>query len=175
VRHFPYPVDLVEVHLGPGVPAIESEELHSQGVNETHGLSFQSWVGEGFGPESHLRLDWGEEAPHPPPGGRRSLLPWALSLALLLAVGSYVSAPLKREAGADPRLNGRSDGAASELRDLDRERRALLDSVKELEMDHRMGKLADEDYLPMRDELRGRAVAVMKRMDHLTGAAASGG
>jgi hypothetical protein len=48
---------------------------------------------------------------------------------------------------------------------LDREKRLVLRSLKELEFDRAMGKLSDRDFEEMGGRLRARAVSLMKQLD----------
>ncbi|HWW85821.1 MAG TPA: zinc ribbon domain-containing protein [Vicinamibacterales bacterium] len=48
---------------------------------------------------------------------------------------------------------------------LEREKALTLRSIKELDFDHAMGKLSDEDWREMSGRLRGRAAGLMKQLD----------
>ena len=56
-------------------------------------------------------------------------------------------------------LGGRSRAA------LEREKTLTLRSIKELEFDRAMGKVADEDFKEMVGRLRARAISIMKQLD----------
>lgn len=49
---------------------------------------------------------------------------------------------------------------------LEREKRLVLRSIKELEFDRAMGKVADADFEEMVGRLRDRALRLMQRIDH---------
>ena len=49
--------------------------------------------------------------------------------------------------------------------DLDREKALTLRSIKELEFDHAMGKLSQQDFDQMAGRLRARAIGIMKQLD----------
>jgi hypothetical protein len=49
---------------------------------------------------------------------------------------------------------------------LEREKRLVLRSIKELEFDRAMGKVADADFDEMVGRLRDRAVRLMQRIEH---------
>jgi hypothetical protein len=51
---------------------------------------------------------------------------------------------------------------------LEREKTLVLRSIKELEFDRAMGKVADEDFNEMVARLRARAIAIMKLLDQGT-------
>lgn len=52
------------------------------------------------------------------------------------------------------------------LRALEREKHLVLRSIKELEFDRAMGKVADADFEEMAGRLRDRAVRLMQRIEH---------
>jgi len=88
-------------------------------------------------------------------------------LAALLAVAAvlFVARPFLREPGA------RSD-RLSEPDELDRRRLALieerdraLDALRELEFDHRTGKLSDDDYRVLVGPLRRRAAQATRALE----------
>jgi hypothetical protein len=91
-----------------------------------------------------------------------------MSLALLVgavvAIGSVVlvAAPFLREpAPADDRLL--PPGAAEQRRlALAEERDRALAALKELEFDHRTGKVSDEDYRELVGVLRQRAAETLR-------------
>ncbi len=51
---------------------------------------------------------------------------------------------------------------------LEREKTLVLRSIKELEFDRAMGKVAEEDFTEMVNRLRARAIAIMKLLDQGT-------
>ena len=92
----------------------------------------------------------------------------ALALGALLAVACvvYVAVPLLRPAhGEAP--PGEDPEAERRLRFLEERDRALA-ALKELEFDHRTGKISDEDYRALRGPLRsdaGRALRALESED----------
>jgi hypothetical protein len=86
----------------------------------------------------------------------------ALVLGALLAVVAvvFVARPLLRE-GPDETLE------APEPRRLElaEERDRALAALKELEFDHRTGKVSDEDYRSMVGELRRAAADALRALD----------
>ena len=91
----------------------------------------------------------------------------ALVVGALLAIASVVlvAAPFLREpAAADDRL---LQPDAAQRRQLARaeERDRALDALKELEFDHRTGKVSDEDYRAQVGILRRRAAATLRESD----------
>jgi hypothetical protein len=88
----------------------------------------------------------------------------ALLIGALLAVGSVVlvAAPFLREpAAADDRL---LPPDATQQRRLARaeERDRALSALKELEFDHRTGKVSDDDYRELVPVLRQRAAETLR-------------
>lgn len=57
------------------------------------------------------------------------------------------------------------DAAAEEQEKLLAARRELLASIKDLEMEHQVGKLTREDYEETREKLTREAVEVLRRLD----------
>jgi zinc-ribbon domain len=48
---------------------------------------------------------------------------------------------------------------------LERDKSLTLRTIKELEFDHAMGKVADGDFAEMRDRLRARALRLMRQLE----------
>jgi hypothetical protein len=95
----------------------------------------------------------------------------ALVLAALLAVAAVVlvARPFLREpVAADDRLDAPD---ARELRRLElaEERDRALGALKELEFDHRTGKITDEDYRELVGPLRRRAGEALRALDERAG------
>ncbi|HSC74584.1 MAG TPA: hypothetical protein VLB89_10475 [Gaiellaceae bacterium] len=91
----------------------------------------------------------------------------ALVVGAVLAVASVVlvAAPFLREpVAADDRL---LQPDASQQRRLARaeERDRALDALRELEFDHRTGKVSDDDYRVQVGALRQRAAAALREAD----------
>ena len=90
------------------------------------------------------------------------MLTAALVLGALLAVAAvvFVARPLLRE-GPEETLE------APEPRRLElaEERDRALAALKELEFDHRTGKVSDEDYRSMVGELRRAAADALRALD----------
>ena len=96
----------------------------------------------------------------------------ALLLAALLAIAAIVAValPFIREpevpAEAD-RLAG-VDPAERRRLELLEERDRALAALSELELDHRTGKVSDEDYTAQVGPLRARAAAALRALDSPT-------
>jgi hypothetical protein len=91
----------------------------------------------------------------------------ALILGALLAVAAVVlvALPFLREpAPADDRLAALTPAERERLR-LAEERDQALAGLKELELDHRTGKVNDEDYRALVGPLRRRAANALRALD----------
>jgi hypothetical protein len=92
---------------------------------------------------------------------------WGLALAAAIAVVAvvFVARPFLREpAPASDRL----DELAPEVRqrlELAEQRDRALDALKELEFDHRTGKVSDEDYRAQVGPLRRRAAEALRALE----------
>jgi hypothetical protein len=94
---------------------------------------------------------------------------WALLLGGLLAAAcaAYVARPFLREpvvSAGDDRLDRLDEGERRRLA-LVEERDRALDALKELELDHRTGKVSDEDYRALVAPLRAEAARAMKALE----------
>jgi hypothetical protein len=93
----------------------------------------------------------------------------ALLLGAVLAATCvvYVARPFVREptvADADDRLDALDDDRRARL-ELAEERDRALAALKELEFDHRTGKVSDADYRALVGPLRAEAGAALKALD----------
>jgi hypothetical protein len=90
----------------------------------------------------------------------------ALVLGALLAAAAvwFVARPfLRHPAGAD-----RVDEPEPDRLALEEERDRALAALKELEFDHRTGKVSDEDYRTLVGELRRAAADALRALDRVT-------
>jgi hypothetical protein len=89
----------------------------------------------------------------------------ALGVVLAVACVVFVARPFLREpAPADDRLD--APGPEEEERvALSEERDRALAALKELEFDHRTGKVSDEDYRAQVGPLRRRAAEALRALD----------
>jgi hypothetical protein len=91
----------------------------------------------------------------------------ALAIGALLAVVSVVlvAAPFLREpVAANDSLLQPDAGQRRRLAQAE-ERDRALDALKELEFDHRTGKVSDDDYRAQVGPLRRRAAAALREAD----------
>jgi hypothetical protein len=73
-----------------------------------------------------------------------------------------VGSPLR----AGPRAA--EDAHESERQQLEAAREAKYREIRELEMDHRTGKLSDEDFRAIDRQLRAEAVVILRELDRLS-------
>jgi hypothetical protein len=100
----------------------------------------------------------------------------ALLLAAVLAIAAIVvvALPFIREPEVpeqDDRLAGVSAADRRRLELLEERDRALA-ALSELELDHRTGKVSDDDYSAQIGALRARAAAALRALDAASGAPA---
>jgi cytochrome c-type biogenesis protein CcmI len=93
------------------------------------------------------------------------MLTAALVLGALLAVAAvlFVARPLLRQ-GPEEELDALGPGERRRL-ELAEERDRALAALKELEFDHRTGKVSDEDYRSLVGELRRTAADALRALD----------
>jgi hypothetical protein len=92
---------------------------------------------------------------------------WALALGAMLAVVAvvFVARPFLRDpAPTSDRLDELAPEARKRL-ELAEERDRALAALKELEFDHRTGKVSDEDYRAQVGPLRRRAAEVLRALE----------
>jgi hypothetical protein len=92
---------------------------------------------------------------------------WGLALAAILAVVAvvFVARPFLRDpAPASDRLDELAPEARRRLA-LAEERDRALAALKELEFDHRTGKVSDEDYRAQVGPLRRRAAEALRALE----------
>ena len=94
---------------------------------------------------------------------------FALVLGALLAVGCvvFVSRPFLREPAlaADADRLHEPDAAERRRLSLSEERDRALGALKELEFDHRTGKVSDEDYRQLIGPLRRQAADALRALE----------
>ena len=93
----------------------------------------------------------------------------ALALAALL----FVALPLVREPSIADTVPTLTDEQRERLA-LREQRDAAYAALRELELDHRTGKLTDEDHVRARDALRAEAVEALRRLEALEGSPTAG-
>lgn len=91
----------------------------------------------------------------------------AYVIIAVISVGlvALVAWPLLARAGSGSMPAGQMDDRYAVEEELQRS----LDSIREIEMDHRSGNLSDEDFAVLDRDERARAVDLMRRRDALGG------
>jgi hypothetical protein len=82
-------------------------------------------------------------------------------LAVLALVALFVTRPLWRSDAGRPDAQGGSD----EIADLEAARDAKYGEIREAELDHRVGKLSEEDYRAVDRALRAEAIEILHALD----------
>ncbi len=154
VRSFEKRIPLLGIYLadtGRLIP--ESDRLHRRRPVRTGDLTYIHLEAFNVAPgeEVALRISTRPPSRGSSPGGVMAFV----VLAGLLS-GALLIAPLL---GSDL---GPEDAEAEELPSL-RERESIYAAIRDLEHDHETGKISEADYTTMRDELRARAVALLRR------------
>jgi hypothetical protein len=90
-------------------------------------------------------------------------LPLALAAAVTVGALLYVARPLF--ARAEMTAPASADGDAARRLELVEERDRALAALKELEFDHRTGKVSDADYRESIGPLRARAVEILRALE----------
>ncbi len=85
-----------------------------------------------------------------------------LLVALLLGVGLYLAAPL-----FDNRAR-RASAGTQETSSLMAERDRIINALRELDFDFRLGKIPEEDYPAQRTDLLQKGAEILKKLDALT-------
>ncbi len=81
------------------------------------------------------------------------------ALVLVAAVVAFVVYPLIRPQRAP------LDGISNQSEELRRRRDRIYAELRELEFDHRVGKVSDEDYADARDQLETEAARILQAID----------
>jgi hypothetical protein len=94
-------------------------------------------------------------------------VPLLLGALLAVACVLFVARPFLRRPGAPPEDDRIDEPDVLERRRLElvEERDRALAALKELEFDHRTGKVSDEDYRALVGPLRRRAAEALKALD----------
>lgn len=85
-------------------------------------------------------------------------------IGMSLGAGYWVGYPLINPRKFDSPTVPTSEDS---LGDLKIEKEEIYSAIKEMEFDHKMGKLSEEDYLDLREKYRAKAIGSLQRMDEL--------
>lgn len=91
-----------------------------------------------------------------------------IGVALLVVVAFILAQPFIEQQGVRERQVTPAEGLAAE-------RELVLEALRDLDFDHTMGKIADEDYIPQRATLVARGVELLRQLDQLAAAAPASG
>jgi hypothetical protein len=82
------------------------------------------------------------------------------AIALAALVAFLVLQPLRtRSSASEPDRRG----------DLEAAKESKYREIKDAELDHRMGKLSEEDWRTLDSELRAQAIDILRQLDKLEG------
>src|SRR5579875_1361075 len=87
-----------------------------------------------------------------------------LFLVIMAAVIVFVSRPLWRVSHGASRVEA-SPARATQMADLEAAREAKYREIRDAELDHRTGKLSEEDFQAVDSALRAEAVAILHRLE----------
>lgn len=155
VRSFGQRLPLLSVFLGDtGRMVVESDRLHRRRPVRTADTTYMHLEAFEVEPGEEVRLRIGTREAGATPGGRSALaLVGVLSLvAIALLVGPLLQTP-------SVSAPGEADGEQSIE---SRERQSLYAAIEDLDHDFETGKLSVDDHRTLREELRARAVALLR-------------
>lgn len=84
----------------------------------------------------------------------------------LFVLGVVVAVVVLRPLLWDPGEEGEADEARAAL---EAAKEAKYREIRDAELDHRTGKLSEEDWRRVDRELRAQAIEILKRLDEITG------
>lgn len=88
-----------------------------------------------------------------------TLAVFLLGLAIIVVASIFVVVPLFRP------VSPASAEAGSERERWERQKRQALEAIKEMELDHRMGKVSAEDLAAMRARFEAKALEAMAALE----------
>ena len=86
----------------------------------------------------------------------------AIVIAVVAVVALFVTHPLRR--GVAERIEVEHE---ARIEDLETAKTAKYREIRDAEMDHRTGKLSDEDWRALDRQLRAEAVDILHELDEL--------
>ena len=90
-------------------------------------------------------------------------MPTLAFLALLLGFGFWILLPLTRKED----FRAAEYAVAGELTDLYALRDVAYDTLRDLEFDHSMGKMAEKDYEELKTRYQGEAAEILRQIETL--------
>jgi hypothetical protein len=154
VRSFEKRVPLLGIYLADsGRLILESDRLHRRRPVRTSDLTYIHLEAFSVAPGEKVALRIASQPPSR--GSSRAGVLAVVALASVLC-GALLIAPLL---GGDLGTESAEPDEPPSVR----ERESIYAAIRDLEHDHETGKIAEADYASMRDELRGRALALLRR------------
>jgi hypothetical protein len=98
---------------------------------------------------------------------------FVIVLAVLAIVVVVVSAPFRRAQREPAPDAGARQGDPGKLADLEAAREAKYREIRDAELDHRTGKLSDEDFAAVDGTLRAEAIEILDALESEHGDASS--
>jgi hypothetical protein len=95
---------------------------------------------------------------------------YVIVLAVVAMVAMFVTVPLRRaraDARGVPGVPAQDPLGAHALEELVAAREAKYREIRDAELDHRTGKLSDEDYAAVDATLRAEAIAILDALERL--------
>lgn len=90
-------------------------------------------------------------------------LEFLIVMAILAGMVLFISAPLRRPVG-----EAEEQAGDDRLSELEAARAAKDRELRDAELDHRTGKLSDDDYAELDQGLRTEAIEIMRSIDRAT-------
>jgi hypothetical protein len=154
VRSFEKRVPLLGIYLADsGRLILESDRLHRRRPVRTSDLTYIHLEAFSVAPGEKVALRIASQPPSR--GSSRAGVLAVVALAGVLCGALLIAPLLGRDLGLE---SAETDELPSA-----RERESIYAAIRDLEHDHETGKIAEADYASMRDELRGRALALLRR------------
>ena len=89
-------------------------------------------------------------------------LEFVIVMAVLAGLVLFLSGPLRRAAPVEDEAGG------DRLAELEAAREAKYRELRDADLDHRTGKLSDDDYAELDQGLRAEAIEIMRSIDRAT-------
>jgi cytochrome c-type biogenesis protein CcmI len=150
-RRFARPLPLLSIFVADTGLRLESPRLHRRRPVRTTDRSYLYLEGFQVEPGEVVSLDL---APLAPRAGPPRLALYAAVAVLAALAAAALMGPL--------RSAGEAEAAEGEVETARDDREAVYAALRDLEHDHETGKISDEDHVRMRQELRGRALALLR-------------
>jgi hypothetical protein len=96
------------------------------------------------------------------------VLPFLIVLVVLAVAMLVITQPLRR--AGRPAGGGPDAGPPAMIAELEAARETKYAEIREVELDHQMGKLSDEDFEAVDRALRAEAIEILAALDAARGA-----